>query len=256
MPCLRERYGHFMNCQESVVGPASGRSLVVEPMSPKHRSVVEAKKPPRTPVLPTVRTYQIDGTRQEHQAVKKRNMPEEKRDTWIHQSPALRQVEGARQGTDLGQREGLFLQDLGHLTVQFQECVAGEEQGKKYRPRGYLLKDRSFGRCPSRSLVWGPVPTVSALHARHVPWRVMTSPQPSYLSPPCHRRQRVLMAEGYSEASTLPRIRATARSLDPSGPELSKTRLHTACLTGTEGGQTYLPSGSRNVMPAAFLLVH
>ena len=52
----------------------------------------------------------------------------------------------------------------------------------------------------------------------------------------CHRRQGVLMAEENSEPGAWSRVRATARSLDPSGPELLKTRLHTAYLTRTEMG--------------------
>ena len=72
----------------------------------------------------------------------------------------------------------------------------------KSTAEGYLPKGRSSGRCPSRSLGQCPVPSVLALHARHVSRRVRIPSPPLNLSSPCHRRQRVLMAGGYSKPST------------------------------------------------------
>ena len=92
-----------------------------------------------------------------------------------------------------------------------------------------------------RSLGRHPVPSVSAVHARHVPRRVRIPPLGQNLPAPCHRRRRVLMAEVCSEMSNLTHIRVTGQSHDPSGSELLQTRLHTAYLTGTEEGLAVPP---------------
>ena len=49
-PYPKESFRHFIDCQESVVGPVSGTGMVVKPEA---RSVVAPKEPPRTPALPT-----------------------------------------------------------------------------------------------------------------------------------------------------------------------------------------------------------
>ena len=114
-----------------------------------------------------------------------------------------------------------------------------------YTPRGHLPKRPFLGSVPLP--FFGSAPSavcVGMARSSHAE-AGEDLPTAIKLLAPCHRRQQVLMAEGYSEPGALPCVRATARSLDPSGPELLKTRLHTVCLTGIEMGPGVPPPSGR-----------
>ena len=120
-----------------------------------------------------------------------------------HNAPTGRR---RRRETDLGQLVGQVLERP--RTPYRVRPWPREQKFEKYRSGGYLLRSRSLGRCPSQSS--GCAVCVGTARSSRAS---ASEDLPPLHTLPCHRRQRVLMAEGFSEPSTWPRVRATARAL-------------------------------------------